>query len=59
MPSDAMLGTGPQGVCMRCHKPGDTCDQAREKIQSGLMQLDGAINRPIKRFLSPSLPAWM
>jgi hypothetical protein len=42
-PSDAMLGTGPQGVCMRCHQPGDKCDQARVAIQSGLMQLDGAI----------------
>ena len=38
-----MLGTGPQGVCMRCHKPGDQCDQDRVKILGGLMQLDGAI----------------
>jgi predicted CXXCH cytochrome family protein len=45
LPSDAMLGTGPQGVCMRCHQPGDRCDQARVKIQSGLMQLDGAIKQ--------------
>jgi predicted CXXCH cytochrome family protein len=45
LPSDAMLGTGPQGVCMRCHQPGDQCDQARVKIQSGLMQLDGAIKQ--------------
>jgi hypothetical protein len=38
-----MLGTGPQGVCMRCHQPGDKCDQARAAIQNGLMHLDGAI----------------
>src|ERR1035437_5913539 len=43
MPSDAMLGTGPGGVCMRCHTPGDHCDRARAEIQSNLIQLDGAI----------------
>jgi predicted CXXCH cytochrome family protein len=42
-PSDAMLGTGPQGVCMQCHAPGDKCDRARVSIQSSLMQLDEAI----------------
>ncbi len=44
LPSDAMLGTGPGGVCMRCHTPGDKCDRARADIQSNLTQLDGAIN---------------
>ena len=48
LPSDAMLGTGPQGVCMRCHQPGDKCDRARVEIQSGLMQLDGAIQQADK-----------
>ena len=43
MPSDAMLGTGPGGVCMKCHAPGDHCDRARASIQSNLIQLDGAI----------------
>lgn len=43
MPSDAMLGTGPQGVCMSCHKPGDVCDQARATILTGLTQLDRSI----------------
>ena len=43
MPSDAMLGTGPGGVCMRCHKPDDHCDRARAAIQSNLMQLDKSI----------------
>ncbi len=43
MPSDAMLGTGPEGVCMRCHAPGDHCDRARVRIQNGLLQLDDSI----------------
>jgi hypothetical protein len=43
MPSDAMLGTGPGGVCMKCHTPGDRCDQARASILNHLAQLDGAI----------------
>jgi len=43
MPSDAMLGTGPNGVCMKCHVPGDHCDRARESIQTNLAQLDSAI----------------
>ena len=42
-PTDAMLGTAPGGICMRCHAPGDQCDQARAKILSGLTQLDETI----------------
>ena len=42
-PTDVMLGTGPDAVCMRCHTPGDTCDQARARLQSSLSQLDEAI----------------
>ena len=42
-PTDAKLGTGPDGVCMQCHSPGDVCDQARAGFQSGLSQLDEAI----------------
>ena len=38
-----MLGTGPDGVCMRCHTPGDHCDQARAGLLSSLSRLDGAI----------------
>jgi hypothetical protein len=45
MPSDAMLGTGPSGVCMKCHTPGDHCDRARADILSNLTQLDGAIKQ--------------
>jgi len=41
-PTDAKLGTGPEAVCMRCHKPGDTCDQARAKMLLDLTQLDNA-----------------
>ena len=39
-PSDAMLGTGPAGVCMSCHARGDQCDQARTAILADLTQLD-------------------
>jgi len=42
-PTDAMLGTGPDAVCMQCHTPGDACDQARAELQSALRQLDEAI----------------
>jgi hypothetical protein len=42
-PTDAKLGTGPDGVCMRCHAPGDRCDQDRARLQDSLSQLDGAI----------------
>ena len=42
-PTDAYLGTGPVAVCMQCHTPGDTCDQARAALQSGLIRLDDAI----------------
>ncbi len=44
-PSDAMLGTGPGGVCMRCHAPGDHCDRARASILDGLTQLDGTMKQ--------------
>jgi hypothetical protein len=42
-PTDAKLGTGPDGVCMQCHTPGDACDQARAGLQSSLSRLDEAI----------------
>lgn len=42
-PTDANLGAGPKAVCMRCHKPGDVCDQAREKILGSLTRLEEAI----------------
>jgi hypothetical protein len=42
-PTDATLGTGPDAVCMRCHTPGDKCDQARAGLQSSLSQLEEAI----------------
>ena len=42
-PTDAMLGTGPDAVCMRCHKPGDQCDQARAGLQKDVSRLDEAI----------------
>ena len=42
-PSDAMLTTGPQSVCVRCHTPGDRCDQATKTIHGGLLQLNDSI----------------
>ena len=44
-PTDSKLGTGPEGVCMRCHASGDSCDQARVKLLGGLTSLDEAIKR--------------
>lgn len=44
-PTDAKLGTGPEAVCMQCHTPGDTCDQARAGLLSELGRLDEAIKR--------------
>src|SRR6516225_8114201 len=43
-PTDAKLGTGPEAVCMQCHKPGDVCDQARAALLTDLGRLDQAIN---------------
>jgi len=42
-PTDAILGTGPDAVCMRCHTPGDKCDQARAGLLANLTRLDKAI----------------
>jgi cytochrome c553 len=42
-PTDAKLGTGPQGVCMQCHSPGDSCDQARVTILANLTRLENEI----------------
>jgi cytochrome c553 len=41
-PTDAKLGTGPEGVCMRCHTVGDRCDLARAEMLASLMRLDTA-----------------
>jgi hypothetical protein len=43
-PNDAKLGTGPEAVCMQCHKPGDVCDQAKAALLTDLGRLDRAIN---------------
>lgn len=42
-PTDAKLGTGPDALCMQCHTPGDTCDQARAGLLISLGRLDEAI----------------
>jgi len=44
-PTEVKLVTGPEGVCMRCHAAGDSCDQARVRILTGLMNLDEEIKR--------------
>ena len=46
--TDAKLGTGPEAVCMRCHKPGDICDQQRGEILNSLTSLDNAIKNADK-----------
>jgi hypothetical protein len=43
-PTDAKLSTGPDAVCMQCHKRGDVCDQARAALLTDLGRLDQAIN---------------
>ena len=47
-PTDAKLGTGADAVCMRCHTPGDRCDQARAGLLADLTQLDKAIKNADK-----------
>ena len=42
-PSDAVLGTGPGSVCVRCHTPGDRCDRATVAILGDLTHLDDAV----------------
>ena len=44
-PTDAKLGSGPEAVCMQCHRPGDVCDRAREELLRSLNQLNEAIRK--------------
>jgi hypothetical protein len=44
-PTDAKLGSGSDASCMQCHKPGDSCDQARAGLLGGLARLDEAIKK--------------
>ncbi len=44
-PTDAKLGSGPDATCMQCHKPGDSCDQARAGLLGDLGRLDEAIKK--------------
>ena len=44
LPSDAMLDTGPRGVCMNCHARGDRCDRDRAAMLADLTRLSGAID---------------
>jgi hypothetical protein len=42
-PSDAMLSTGPESACIRCHTPGDRCDRATAAIHADLNHLKDSI----------------
>ena len=44
-PSDAKLGTGSEAVCLQCHTPGDSCDQARAGFLTHLSELDVEIKK--------------
>src|SRR6266498_2819939 len=44
-PTDAKLGTGSEAVCLQCHTPGDSCDQARAGFLNHLSKLDGEIKK--------------
>jgi hypothetical protein len=43
--TDALLGTGPSGVCAACHQPGDHCDQATTAMVERLRALTASIDR--------------
>ena len=42
-PTDAMLGTGPESVCMNCHTDGDAGYQAATQIAQQLGRLDTSV----------------
>jgi Cytochrome c3/Doubled CXXCH motif (Paired_CXXCH_1) len=42
-PTDAMIGTGPQSVCISCHSQGDDGYQAADQIHGELQKLEAAI----------------
>jgi len=44
-PTDAMIGTGKDAVCMTCHSEGDAGAETAQKIHAGLVKLDASIAR--------------
>jgi len=44
-PTDAMIGTGKQSICVNCHSPGDSGYRAAETMQQQLNQLEQSIAR--------------
>jgi hypothetical protein len=44
-PTDAMLGSGPQSVCTKCHSSGDAGLQAAGKMQTEIINLQQALER--------------
>lgn len=44
-PTDVMIGTGKESVCLNCHAPGDAGYQAAEKMYDQLVRLETSIAR--------------
>ncbi|MGA8223397.1 MAG: cytochrome c3 family protein [Candidatus Acidiferrales bacterium] len=44
-PTDAMIGTGKDAVCVTCHSEGDAGFETAQKIREGLAKLDSSIAR--------------
>ncbi len=44
-PTDALIGTGKESVCLNCHSRGDAGYQAAESMHQQLKQLEGAIEK--------------
>jgi hypothetical protein len=44
-PTDAMIGTGRDAICMTCHTEGDAGSETAQKLHDGLVKLDAAISR--------------
>ncbi len=44
-PTDQMLGTGEESICVSCHSPGDAGSEAAAAMARQLSELDGAIAR--------------
>jgi len=44
-PSDEMLGTGPNAVCISCHEPGSTGYGTAQRMREGIERLKGELAR--------------
>lgn len=43
-PTDEMLGTGPEAVCVRCHEPGSSQHLAAQRMREAIERLKGRLN---------------